>query len=193
MTWEQIAGMFCKSQLWCAQHEKILNLCAEVLELMDPDLPKKERLRFSSAFPITDVKNPRIQLQMARIILLHNLGKHAAIDYVRTEAEKLGEKVGDPNRTPRDDYRILLSFTQRTEKVTIRLAEKPQSKFDQMFRNRSDVDGIDIEQNILKIIANLESLKVKIRQALANKKTATETGYPSCALTHSFFIAQAFS
>ena len=162
VTGEQIAQIFARSTAWVYQHLKILQLDAAVLAMMSPELPEEKQLGISAALLLADVPQD-LQKKIADTIVDQQMKVSQARNYIRQRAEKMGFKVGDPTRTPRDNYKVFRSFVGRMRRELDMFLEMPQSFFGKMFQYREtdDYDAVitRVEGNIDQLEALLKALK----------------------------------
>jgi len=164
MTVTQVAEVFARSDAWVYQHLKILQLDPEVQKMMSPEIPEDCRLVFSVALILADVPID-LQKKIADTIIGDKLKTVQARNFIRRRAEKMGFKVGSPNRTPRDDYRNLTSFLGKLRRELEIFDEMPQSYFDKMFQFRDDEDHVKVMTSIQKSIDMVQSLSTVIKRA----------------------------
>lgn len=169
MTESEIADIFVKSQTWVNQHYKIMKLDPAVLQMMSPEIPDDQRLGFSIALMLADVPQD-LQKKIAETILDDKLKVGQARNLVRRRAEKLGFKVGSPNRTPREDYRNLRTFVGRIRRELEVFDDMPQGYFDKMFQFRGDEDRDKIVASVGKSIERLRSLLATLKRAKKKKQ-----------------------
>lgn len=166
MTGEQIAQIFARSTAWVYQHLKILQLAAEVLAMMSPELPEEKQLGFSAALLLADVPQD-LQKKIADTIVDQRMKINQARNFIRQRAEKMGFKVGDPTRTPRKDYRVFRSFVGRMRRELEMFLEMPQGFFDKMFQYR---ETDDYDTVISRVEYNIEQLQTLLKALKRAKK-----------------------
>jgi hypothetical protein len=88
-----------------------------------------------------------------------------ARNLIRRRAEKIGFKVGSPDRSPRKDYLNLRSFVGRLRRELEIFNEMPQSFFDKMFQFRDDKDHVKVVESVQKSIKRIESLLTALNRA----------------------------
>jgi ParB family transcriptional regulator, chromosome partitioning protein len=164
----QISEIFAKSGVWIYQHLKILKLDLEVQKMMAPEIPENERLLFSTALTLSDLPLD-MQKDVAKVILKKGLKTNQARNLIRCRAEKAGVTVGDPNRTPRSDYRNFLSFIKRLARELEMLTNMQQGFFNKMFEFRQDDDRLKIIEKLDEGIQSLQILLAATKKA--QKKT----------------------
>jgi ParB family chromosome partitioning protein len=164
MTVARIAEVFARSDAWVYQHLKVLQLDPEVQKMMSPEIPEDSRLTFSVALMLADVPID-LQKKIADTIIGDKLKLVQARNFIRRRAEKMGFKVGSPNRTPRDDYRNLTRFLGKLRRELEIFTEMPQSFFDKMFQFRDDEDHAKVLASIQKSVEWSKSLLSAIEQA----------------------------
>ncbi len=172
MTDTQIARMLGKSLSWVNQRAWLSHLIPKVREMMSPNLPRKQRLPFSSAVTVSKMK-PEIQLHGAKLFL--NRGARTATALIRQTQQV---SVKNTDRTPRKDYEVFRNFLSRTLRDLMLYGELPQTFFEQMFFYRSEEDPQNLKQNMIQIIGLMESLKSTIQASvIVNRgKKVAKTG-----------------
>jgi len=164
LTVKQISQIFACSMPWVYQYLKILQLEDGVLAMMSPELPEEKRLGFASALLLADVPKD-LQLKIANTIVGKRMKVNQARDFIRQRAEKMGFKVGDPTRAPREDYRIFCSFVGRMKRELEMFLEMPQSFFDKMFQHRDDEDYDAVIRRMEGNVEQLQTLLKALRRA----------------------------
>ncbi len=164
MTVVQIAEVFARSTPWVYQHLKILQLDPDVQNMMSPETPEDCRLVFSVALMLADVPID-LQKKIADTIVGGKLKMVQARSLIRRRAERLGFTVGDPTRTPKEDYRILCRFIGRIRRELEIFDEMPQNFFNKMFQFREDEDNTKIVASAQKAMDGFRSLLAAIRRA----------------------------
>lgn len=164
MTVKQISEVFARSVPWVYQHLKVFQLDPEVQKMMSPEIPEDRRLAFSVAMMLADV--PRdLQKKIADTIIGDKLKMVQARNLIRRKAEKMGFRVGSPDRTPHDDYRNLCSFIGRIRRELEIFEEMPQSFFDRMFQFRDDEDHAKVLASMKNSVERAKSLLSSIKWA----------------------------
>jgi len=163
MTNEDIARIFVRSITWITQHLKVLQLDVEVMGMMSSELPEEKQLGFSAAILLADVPKAD-QRQFAEAIVGQRMKVNHARSFIRSRADKLGVKVGDPNRTPGKDYRNFRSFIGRVKRESETFLEMPQSFFDKMFQHRDADDCNAVIARTEKAIEQLQGLLAALRR-----------------------------
>lgn len=162
----QIAKTFARSEVWVYQYLKILKLDQEVLNMMSPEISEDKRLLFSTALLLTDLPFD-LQKKIAKVVVGKRLKHLQAKTLIRAKAERLGIGIGDSERTPNKDYRVLRSFVVKMERELAVLLSMPQSFFDKMFQHRDDEDCDKLAD---KLEANVADLKTLLGAVIAAKK-----------------------
>jgi len=160
----EIAKIFAKSVPWVYQHIKILRLDPEVREMMSSEIPEDRRLAFSTALLLADIPLD-LQKKIADTIVKDKLKLNQARNLIRRRAEKIGFKVGNPRRSPRDDYLVLCSFIGRMRRELEIFKEMQQSYFDKMFQFRDKEDHERIVEKIQEITDRIKSFLITIKRA----------------------------
>jgi ParB/RepB/Spo0J family partition protein len=168
MSVSQIAEVFARSDAWVYQHLKVFQLDPEVQKMMSPEIPENCRLLFSVALMLADVPMD-LQKNIAEIILGGKLKLVQAKNLIRRRVEKLGFKVGSPDRSPRKDYQNLRSFIGRLRRELGVFDEMPQTFFDKMFQFRDDEDHTKVVVSMQKSLDGARSLLAAIKRAKKNK------------------------
>lgn len=161
----EIAKIFARSQPWVYQYLKIFKLDDEIKKMMSPENPEDKKLPFSAAIFLADLPKD-MQRKVANVIIKRGLKINQARNLIRMEADKIGLTAGNPKRSPRDDYKILLSFLKRTRRDAEIFDEKNQSFFDELFKHRKSKDVDDI----LKILEENINILHKLWSALRKIK-----------------------
>jgi len=169
MTEVEIADVFAKSQGWVSQHYKIMKLSLEVLSMMSPEIPEDCRLLFSTALMLADVPKD-LQKKIADTIIGKKLKLSQARNLIRQRAKKMGFKVGDPARSPHEDYRNLRRLTGRMRRELEIFEEMPQSFFDKIFQFRDEEDHAKIIASLQGSIDRTKSLIMAVRRAKKKKQ-----------------------
>jgi ParB/RepB/Spo0J family partition protein len=164
MTVTQVAEVFARSDAWVYQHLKVLQLDPEVQKMMSPEIPEDCRLVFSVALMLADVPMD-LQKKIADTIIGDKLKMVQARNLIRRRAEKMGFKVGSPDRSPRKDYQNLRSFIGRIRRELEIFEEMPQNFFDKMFQFRDDEDHAKVLASMQKSVEGAKSLLSAIKRA----------------------------
>jgi len=168
MTVVQIAEVFARSSVWVYTHLKVFQLTAEVQQMMSPEIPEEDRLGFSAALMLADVPLD-LQKKIADTIVGEKMKVTQARSLIRRRAEKMGFKVGDPKRTPVEDYKNLCRFVGRIKRELEIFEGMPQSFIDKMFQFREEEDHDKIVVNIQNNIEKMESLLKAVKRAKKKK------------------------
>lgn len=160
----QIAEIFGRSSIWVYQHFKILSLDPEVQKMMSPEIPEKDRLALNAALMLADVPKD-IQKQIADIVIGGRLKINQARNFIRRRAEKMGIKVGDPNRSPRKDYRIFCSFLGRMKRELEIFDSMPEDFFEKMFHWRERNDYLKVIESLQKNLEMTTALLEAVKRA----------------------------
>jgi ParB/RepB/Spo0J family partition protein len=172
MTVTQVAEVFARSDAWVYQHLKVLQLDPEVQKMMSQEIPEDCRLLFSVALMLADVPMD-LQKKIADTIVGDKLKLIQARSLIRRRAEKMGFKVGSPDRSPRKDYQNLRSFIGRIRRELEIFDEMPQNFFDKMFQFRDDEDHAKVLASMQKASDGAKSLLAAIRRAKKKQCVAT--------------------
>lgn len=164
MSLSQIAEIFGRSATWVYQYHKILQLDPEVQKMMSPETPKDCRLTFSVALMLADVPKD-LQKKIADTIIGEKLKIGQARNIIRRRAERMGFKVGDPNRPPVEDYRNLCSLVGRMKRELEIFEEMPQEFFDKMFQFREQEDHNKVVASMQINIERAKSLLMAVKRA----------------------------
>jgi len=162
----QIAKTFARSEPWVYQHLKILKLDQEVLNMMSPEIPEEDRLIFSTALLLADLP-PDLQKKIAKTVVGNKIKHLQAKNIIRSRAEKLGIKIGDPDRAPNKDYNVLRSFVGKVKRELEVFLSMPQTFFDRMFQSR---DGEEHGNVVDKLEHDIEDLKALLEAVKKAKK-----------------------
>lgn len=160
----QIAKTFARSEPWVYQHLKILKLDQEVLNMMSPEIPEEDRLIFSTALLLADLP-PDLQKKIAKTVVVKKLKHFQAKNIIRARAEKLGIKIGDPERSPNKDYNILRSFVGKVKRELEIFLSMPQTFFDKMFQFRDGEEHGSVIEKLEYDIEDLKSLLEAVKKA----------------------------
>lgn len=101
-----------ESGTWVEQHLSLQKLSPKVWELMNPNRPKKKRLRYSVALGLTSFTH-QFQQELASEVLGKSTGP--ALAHIRKRAIEVGLQVGSAKtkRIPADEYRLIQSYLGR--------------------------------------------------------------------------------
>ncbi len=84
---------------------------------------------------------------------------------IRRRAEKMGFKIDDHRKKPRDDYRNLCSLVGRIRRELEIFDEMSQSFFNEMFQFRDKEDHIKIVANVQESFERIKSLLITVKRA----------------------------
>ncbi|MBI4059708.1 ParB/RepB/Spo0J family partition protein [Candidatus Giovannonibacteria bacterium] len=143
-TVQELAVRFSKSPSWVVQHLVLCDLAPELERFLDPELPKKEQLKFSIAKALV-VLPLEEQVQNWKYIREQKLRFFPALQYIRKRAAELGI-APKRKRNPRSDYRVMLSFLSQTTGKGAALAVIPPERFRQMLAPRTPGEMIKLKE-----------------------------------------------
>ena len=155
----EIAKKFGLSGSFVSQHLKLLKLCKEVQDLLEPSLPKEQRLRMSAALLIADL--PRgMQIETAQVVIARKMTSSGATSYIRKIGGDFGVKVGgSEGARPVHDYRLLKDSVGRIRRELLSYEDKERAFFDRLFANRPSFDKEDMLASLAVSIDKLTELR----------------------------------
>ncbi|MDD5050491.1 MAG: ParB N-terminal domain-containing protein [Candidatus Pacebacteria bacterium] len=167
----EIATVFVCNVTYIYEMMRAGELDAPILDRLDPKRPEEERLTFPVAVLLGAL--PR---DMQHEILPKVTGRipvYKARDIIHTAAKAKGIELGRGQnaRTPKNDWRMVVSFAKRTSEQAGIFAGKNNEYFDMMCatRTKREVEALlaEIEQGIQK----LQSLKALLKKRATDNKT----------------------
>lgn len=138
-TFEGLSTLIGKSTSYVQGYLKMHELPDEVKKMMDPRLPKGERLSVTSAIDIArSVSEKALRIEIANEVVTRQLGVNDArlLMGVRTESE--GYRFGGRFRKPSDDYKVLTTFLGRLSKDALRFSK---TDVEGLYYHRDDERG----------------------------------------------------
>ncbi|QSH39561.1 ParB/RepB/Spo0J family partition protein [Candidatus Kaiserbacteria bacterium] len=161
----RIAKDMGKSVSHVNQYILVAGLPEEVKELMNPNLPRIERLNISAAIKIAQgvpKSNPDLRIELARESVERSLPVVEVSAFVERRTEQAGYRIGGSRRKPSDDYKALLGFFGRTKTQLKRHCAHPN--IEALFLKRDDpaADKKAALESIDSVVRQLESLRRKI-------------------------------
>lgn len=157
-----IASVFTLSEVSIYQYLKLLRLDPEVFNMMSPEIPEDERLIFSTAVLLSDLP---LEIQKSTAVTVVGKKLVKAKNMIRAQARELGIKVGDPKRSPNDDYNVLRSLIKRLKRELDVILSMPQVSFDRMFQFRKDSDHSSLVDDLSSTIESMDLLLSVVRKA----------------------------
>ncbi|MBI2096958.1 MAG: ParB/RepB/Spo0J family partition protein [Candidatus Sungbacteria bacterium] len=160
----RLAQKVAQPVIWVYQHLSLAKLHPDVLAMMEETVLEKKRLKYNAALQLASLSHG-LQLKLAPEIVQRSMKQRESTNYIRTEADKAGERSGiGRKRNPRDEYRLLRSYLQRAnEGVQPFLAT--QLKITDLFRNRDPSDLGRILAEVETTIEQLGELLTALRKA----------------------------
>ncbi len=173
-TWEQICSYFSMSLPWIQERHRLLRLDPQIYALMDPKIPKAQRLRTSVAAELADVPRDR-QLQVARQVA--RLPRNRAIHKVKKVLSDAGVvKSGVRGEKPSDWYANFNSWITRIWDLVDMALEIEAEKIRLMFINRDRKDFDFILKRLREIRQNLRKLEAQLYQNTGITEPALSNG-----------------
>ncbi len=166
-TLQELAVIFGQSISWVVQHLVLLDLAPELEKFLDPELPKKEQLKFSIAKALVVLPLGE-QVLTWEYIKGHKLRFFPALQHIRKRAAELGI-APKRKRNPRSDYRVLLSFISQTTGKGVALGVIPPERFRQMLAPRTPEEMLklkDIFNGLADALNNLSALIIKTQPGI---------------------------
>lgn len=138
-------------------------LPAEVKALMEPNLPRSQRLNTTTAIDLTTVRSPTIQIELAREAIERQLGV-AETRYLIDQRSGGGRRPiqrSGHERSPSDRYKGLARYLGRTTAWARRFMQDGRDPIDDMFfhRDNEEDDRKEKAREIEYLIARLEELR----------------------------------
>jgi len=161
---EEIADIFSRSIGWVQYHEKILELCQGVIDMLSPELPAEEQIPLLTALLLIGFP-AKVQVELARTIVEKKLRHGQAKKLIRKRGEALGITVGSPDRTPSKDYAILTNFVKRTQRELDLLIDNSPSFFGGMLRDRTRDERANLVTRIEQVKFDLNGLYNAVKRA----------------------------
>jgi ParB family chromosome partitioning protein len=155
----KIADGYGKSTAWVYQRLSISRLGPNTHKLL-----REEKITLSVAVEVSKADDQAEQFKMAQEIVTRRMSAKAAICYVKERIKKhnLSSITRKTERSPKDDYRILRSFANRTiDDSNIILSWGP-GKIIGLFYNREDKDKKMIVERLDRAIAKLKKIRTTV-------------------------------
>ena len=171
MSVARLANRLNKSTAFIYQRLALLNLCPEVQALMDPRLPSEQRLGSYTAYQLTSIKDPTMQLKFAQEIIDKKIGGGEVAVYIRLRARQEGILRDSRGHTPRKDYRILIHFLQLVNTKTTLFLSMPVSQIRDLFKHRNPADLKTVSEQLSGDIEDLNGLLNLLREIAEEKSS----------------------
>lgn len=140
-----IASMFGKSEPWVYQYARLASLPEDVLDMMDPEIDHKKRLKLQTALLIAQVDGAALQRRMAKDAVGKAMTTVEAHDFVKRTAFAKGQRVGTMREgSAHKDYERLLTFSRNfLTRIGIWM-DLPGGRFQEMFASRELEDVYEV-------------------------------------------------
>jgi len=170
-TLEKTAAVFGRSVGWVQQYLSLKKLDPTVIEMMDPKLPDGQRLVFSHALRLTELR-PSLQIEIAQAAT----GQGLKLKEVKYLVERhTGQSTRAEGFSPRKEYENFRAFLQRTMVDLELLLKRPKDYFANMFEHRVPDDLEKMAGMVKSAIDNLTLIKQALDRAKAeNAKRRAE-------------------
>ena len=158
-----------KSGSWVFMHYSLLKLHPKVQDMLDPDLPKRQRLAKSIAFELVmQEKDHDRQLAMAKEIIERKMSTSHAKSFIRSKVKELTGtykvREGTRRQRPSDHYKLFVDFVGRTRIGFANYAGGMGNDFQDMLSRRSQADRDALSDSLKQVI----ELAAKLRETIEN-------------------------
>jgi ParB family chromosome partitioning protein len=158
-----------KSGSWVFMHYSLLKLHPQVQDMLDPDLPKRQRLAKSIAFELVmQEKDHDRQLAMAKEIIERKMSTSHAKSFIRSKAKELTGtykvREGTRRQRPSDHYKLFVDFVGRTRIGFANHTGGMGDDFQDMLSRRSQADRDALSDSLKQVI----ELAEKMRETIEN-------------------------
>lgn len=160
-TYDSIATLIGKSQSYVEGYLKLHTLPDEVKALMDPNLPKDQRLGTTAAIDIArSTKDPFLRIELANEVVDRQLTLMDVRSMITARTGDAGMRYGGHKRRPSEDYRVFAAFLTNTEKKARAMLS---GDFEGMYHNRDD-ELHDRRHDTRLIESTIDSLQRLLKQ-----------------------------
>ena len=166
----KIAAAFGRSEGWLYQYLNLRKLADDVLELMEPSHPEKNRLKLQVALLLTQIADEEMQRRLAQHVYQQAMGVQEALHYIKKEMLAVGQKVGSLSRSPRSDLRRLHNLANRLSPSIATFVELPSARFAGMFEFQDPAVVEDLVTKLEQGYNDLGALYQAAQKELNKKK-----------------------
>jgi len=169
-TLKQILAPSGKTTQWARLYLRLLTLSPKTQACFEPDEETGE-----SALPLTlgvflsTIDDRQIQEQVAKEALEKDLSVRQARSLARGLAIKAGVTAGAPNRSPKQDYRVLCTFMDNTTERLEDLLNMPHRTINELFAHRNMEDRVKRFEDARRLV----KLATKFRDEIDPRKVKT--------------------
>lgn len=165
----QVAKIFGHTDPWVYQHLSLLKLHPNVQAMMEPTVPEKERLLFSTAIQLAPFPD-ELQQELAELITQKGLKLNQARRVIRTKARLASLQIGTGRkRGPHDDFRILRALLERMPESLHHFLEMDTEQTRSLFKYRDLSDWERVVLQTEEIIGLMERFLRALRGARPSK------------------------
>ncbi len=162
---QKISDMCAMSTTWVDQHLRLLNLPPEVQAMMEPTMPKAQRIGISMGIFLGTIDNPSLQVTIAREVSGKGLKVNAARALARAKSEEAGARIGSRPLKPSDVLARLRHHVKRIEAHADTILGVPNATFRQAVASQGDDGNRGLVRSLDKAIAALTELRGSIDRA----------------------------
>jgi ParB/RepB/Spo0J family partition protein len=160
---DALTHIYVKSPNWILYHLSLLKLVPEVQAMMEPNLPKEQRLPVGMGAYLATIEDKTLQIEIAKMVVSRGISVNQAREYARRRASETGATIGaGRKRQPRDDYIRFERFTKRVASEGDIQIELPEQEFKAMFQTRTAADIKTVSARLDRSIKTLTKLKEKV-------------------------------
>ncbi len=158
-----LSHVYVKSPGWVTYHLSLLRLVPDVQAMMEPTVPKDQRLPILIGSYLSTIDNKPLQIEIAKLVVTQGLSVNQARDYARRRALELGASVGTGRkRQPKDDYLRFMRFVNRIAAEGNIQLEISDEGFEAMFKPRTPAERSNTSAKLADNIRTLTKLKEKV-------------------------------
>ncbi len=164
-------GALCgKTSVWAFNYLKLLTLPKEIQDMLEPNKDDRSALPQSMGLFLASIQSREIQLEVCRQAIEKDLSTAQAKHLARKLAAAAGVTVGDPRRSPHEDYTILRNYLLKANQSLEHIVDMPHRAVGELFLNRPLADRQDILKKIdamhdwLKMLRDKVELRVQVKE-----------------------------